>query len=263
MVGQVKLLQLIDRYIDTGTLPRTLLLEGDYGCGKHTVTSYISEKLSLPVLDITETLSLELLEQITLKPVPQIYLINSSNISVKEQNMILKFLEEPLKNSYIVILAETKTQLLNTVINRCVCLSFEKYTTEELLEFCTSSNADILEFADTPGRVRLFEQHPVTEMKSFSEKIFLQIGIANYSNILTIPNRINFKDNDKLFDFDVFVFILIHVAMNLYIKGMIPYKAYLVTDEFYNDTKIPHINKLQLFEHYLFRLKLVYEEASK
>ena len=69
MVGQVKLLQLIDRYIDTGTLPRTLLLEGDYGCGKHTVTSYISEKLGLPVLDITETLSLELLEQITLKPV--------------------------------------------------------------------------------------------------------------------------------------------------------------------------------------------------
>ena len=66
-----------------------------------------------------------------------------------------------------------------------------------------------------------------------------------------------------MFDFNVFVFVLIHVAMNLYIKGMIPYKAYLVTNEFYNDTKIPHINKLQLFEHYLFRLKLVYEEASK
>lgn len=261
MVGQVKILQLVDRYIDTNTLPRTLLLEGDYGCGKHTLASYISDKLGLPILDITETLSLELLEQISLKPVPQIYLIDSSNISVKEQNMILKFLEEPLKNSYIIILAETKTQLLNTVINRCVCLSFEKYTVEELTGFCT--DASVLEFADTPGRAKLFEQHPIAEMKAFAEKIFLQIGIANYSNVLTIPNRINFKDNEKLFDFNVFIFVLIHVAMNLYIKGTISYKAYLVTDDFYNDTKIPHINKLQLFEHYLFRLKLVYEEASK
>lgn len=263
MVGQVKLLQLVDRYIDTNTLPRTLLLEGDYGCGKHTLASYIAERVNLPILDITETLSLELLEQIHLKPIPQIYLINSSAISVKEQNMILKFLEEPLKNSYIVILSETKTQLLNTVINRCVCLSFEKYTPEVLKDFYTGTDICVLEFADTPGRVKLFEQHSIAEMKAFAEKIFLQIGIANYSNILTISNRINFKDNDKLFNFDVFVFVLIHVAMNLYAKGMISYKGYLVTDDFYNDTKIPHINKLHLFEHYLFRLKLVYEEASK
>ena len=164
---------------------------------------------------------------------------------------------------YIVILAESKSQLLNTVINRCVCLSFEKYTRDELIQFCSTSDTTLLEFADTPGRVKLFEQHPITEMKSFAKKVLTQIGIANYSNVLTIPNRINFKDNKELFDFNVFVFILVHTAMQLYSESAISYNTYCTTDDFYNDTKIPHINKLQLFEHYLIRLKQVCEGVSK
>ena len=99
MVGQEKLLQLLDRYILTATLPRTLLLEGDYGCGKHALTTYIAERLALPILDITETLSLEVLQQITLKPVPQVYLIDSTKISIREQNMILKFTDGYLIHS--------------------------------------------------------------------------------------------------------------------------------------------------------------------
>ena len=63
--------------------------------------------------------------------VPKIYIIDSSTISIKEQNIILKFVEEPLKNSYIIILKNSK--LLPTILNRCQKWKFEAYSKEELL----------------------------------------------------------------------------------------------------------------------------------
>ena len=266
MFGQAKLQSQIESYITTHTLPRTLMLQGEWGCGKHTLSKLISEKLGIDYQDITDNLTLDIIEQITLSPTPRVYVIDTSKISIKEQNVILKFLEEPLKNSYIILLTENKNKLLNTVINRCVCLSFEQYTDEELEQFvyegkynwCITSTE---KYARTPGRLIQFHQHSIFAMLDFIEKIFINISIANYSNVLTIPNKIAFKDDEKLYDFEVFVYLLINKANDMYIEGKIPYSAYELTSTFYNDCFIPHINKQHLFEHYLIELKQLFERG--
>ena len=44
MIGQKRLLNVIDNYtIDT--FPRSVILIGDQGCGKHTLVNYISENI--------------------------------------------------------------------------------------------------------------------------------------------------------------------------------------------------------------------------
>ena len=257
MIGQQKLLNLIDKHISNSTMPRTVLLEGEWGCGKHTVAKYISDKLAMQLLDISDMLNQETIEQITLSATPRVYLINCSSISVKDQNTILKFLEEPLKNSFILLLSENKATLLNTVVNRCIVWSFEQYTNDELLSF--SEDGTIPKFSNTPGRVIEFSKYPIDDMYAFSKKILLQISMANHSNILTIPNKIAFKTEEDGFPFDVFTYILINAGCELYRECSIPFSVYERTNQFYNDCKIAHINKKHLFEHYLIELKQLFD----
>ena len=261
MLFQERLLNKVDNYISTKTLPRTIMLEGQQGCGKHTLAKYIADKLEVEFLDITDNLNLETMENITLSVTPRVYFINSKDISVKEQNVILKFLEEPLKNSYIILSSENRNLLLNTVVNRCIILEFEIYTTEQLKQFLVEgSNEYILQFANTPGRVIEFTNHNISGMVELATKMLTQIQIANYSNVLKIPNNINFSNNSELFDFDIFVYILINVAFDLYKQQKINYDVFNVTSQFYNDCSIPRIGKQHLFEHYLISLKRVFEE---
>ena len=78
MIGQEKLLSQIDAYITSETLPRTLLFEGEWGCGKHTLAQEIGTKLKMDVQDITASLNLETIEQIMLSPIPRVYVIDAS-----------------------------------------------------------------------------------------------------------------------------------------------------------------------------------------
>ena len=265
MIGQKHIQDIVKRYIESDTLPRTLLLEGEYGCGKHTLCRTIAEWLSMPLEDITSILTLETIERITLSATPKVYLIDSSKISIKEQNIILKFLEEPLKNSYIIVICESKAMLLNTVVNRCLHLSFEQYSDEEKASFVKDGSkwtTEMFCYANTPGRIIEFENKPVSEMIEFAKKVLIQVRVANYSNILTIPNKISFKEDSELFDFSVFSYLLVECANTLYNTEVISYLIYELTNEFYNNTKIPHINKQHLFEHFLIELKETYDRSK-
>lgn len=265
MKYQRELVSKIDNYVSNSALPRTLLLEGEWGCGKHTLAQYIADKKDLPLNDITQSLTLETIERIMLSPSPAVYVIDASSISIKEQNIILKFLEEPLKNAYIILLVENKATLLNTVVNRCQCLSFERYSDAELSSFIedhTGWTSEMYYLANTPGRVMLFCNSPIVEMIDFAKKVLTQVRVANYSNILTIPSKLNFKDDKELYDFDLFCYILINIADILYTTDIVPFSVYQLTSQFYDDTKIPRINKQNLFEHYIIELKRLYERGT-
>lgn len=257
MLFQEKVINIIDDYVLRNNLPHTIMLEGDSGCGKRTLCDYIANKLNTDVVDITENISLQTLEEIQLSVITKVYYIDSEQISVKEQNAILKFLEEPLKNAYIVLATVNKNLLLPTVVNRCANISFDKYSIEQLRTFLEDENNSIvLKYAQTPGQVKKFLKHNIFDMESFAKKILTQVSVANYSNILKIPNNINFsKEESSLFDFDVFKFILINVANNLYKEKLITYAMFDIVNQFNRECNIPRINKQHLFENFIIRLK--------
>jgi DNA polymerase-3 subunit delta' len=52
----------------------------------------------------------------------------------KEGNILLKLLEEPPDNTLIILIAENRDQLLNTILSRCQIVSIPRINDEDLLE---------------------------------------------------------------------------------------------------------------------------------
>ncbi|HAX74203.1 MAG TPA: DNA polymerase III subunit delta', partial [Firmicutes bacterium] len=65
---------------------------------------------------------------------PKIYIIEESDkMSVSAANSLLKFLEEPMPNTYAILLTDNKQKLLPTIRSRSVILSFKSLSPKELI----------------------------------------------------------------------------------------------------------------------------------
>lgn len=212
MIGQKKILNRIDSF-SIDTLPHSILFVGERGSGKHTLCKYISDKFKLPLIDITDILSNELIENIYLSVNSNIYLIDGTKITEKDQNMILKFLEEPLKNSYIIIISENRNSLLDTIVNRCMYFELEPYSKEELLNF--TDNEYYMEILRTPGKIISFSSN-IENVQQLVDKICDKLSVANYANTLTLVNKFNYSDEYDKIDVDIFLEILILTLFNRY-----------------------------------------------
>ena len=263
IIGQDELKNRIDN-TTLDTFPHSLILKGAKGSGKHLFCEYIAEHLGLELIDITDKISLETLTDITIKPTPAIYVIDGTKITVKQENIVLKFLEEPSKSAYIIILCEALRQLLDTIRNRCQCWSIELYNVENLKLFVADfDKAYALQIADTPGQLLKLRGQDVDGLFKLCETIVDKIGNANYANTLTITDKIAFDGETDKFDLDCFIQAMNFTLMkrvydtNDRYTYMKMYNAYDLTLNLLVDMYTPHINKKYLMDNYLTNLKKV------
>lgn len=260
IVGQEKLCEKIDR-LNMDTFPRTLLLLGEYGSGKHLLVDYISSSLGCDVEEISDKLSLEYINTISQRVVPMVYVIDSTSLTVKNENVILKFLEEPLKNSYIVLLCTNKKNLIPTILNRCVVWELDTYGVDFLKSFITNDTVDcesLLRVANTPGKIIEYQSYPIGEMIDLANKIFTNIHRANIANVLTLSRFIAFKNEKDKFDVNLFLDILTMVCRDICVMDPnFGYGAYALTSRLNNNKYLFNIDKKALFENYLLELKLL------
>lgn len=257
IVGQDKLIDFIESN-NISTIPRTILLEGESGSGKHTVCEFIAETYKLQLEDISDNLSYEKIEQINLTVEPRLYMIDSSNISVKNENAILKFLEEPLKNALIIVLTENKYSLLDTIRNRCYVITLEKYSPDILRTFITKP-VDInmfLKVCRTPGDIISLQEHSLEKIIDLCNKIFNSIDKATFANTLSLSDKMAFKNEKDKFNFKLFFKILTIVAYQRVLDNKNnSISEYQLTNEYWNRLNTKNIDKKMLFENYLLRLK--------
>lgn len=258
MLGQEKLLNKIDN-LTLDSLPHSIILLGDIGSGKNMICDYMSKKFNLTLLDITNNLNQEYLDELMLRVEPYLYKIEASDVSIKDENTILKFIEEPLKNSYIVICCDNKAQLIQTVLNRCQIWQLEKYSREQLKTL--SNNNLILDIAKTPGQVIKLNNIDINSIMELANKIFDMMDAASYPNALSLAEKIAFKDEQDKYDFNVFIDVLVYVCSKKIMQEIDNEKLkkllfqYNLTNTLSNSRYIPHINKRQLFENYILRMK--------
>jgi DNA polymerase III delta prime subunit len=207
IVGQKKLLSKLNTYtIDT--FPHSVLLIGEKGSGKHLIASYIQENIiKFPLIDISKEVSDEVIDNIYRNPNPAVYLIDLAEMTEKEQNILLKFIEEPLNNAFIILLCENKNFVLNTVLNRCVIFEMDQYSRDELATFIEDKGDKelMLNFLRTPGKILNTNLSNISDILDVCHKIVNKLNIANYSNALSICNKINYKDEYNKFDLDIFL----------------------------------------------------------
>lgn len=261
---QNRLITLVNN-LNIDTFPRSLILSGLKGCGKHTLFNYIVDKLQLPFVDISDMINLETISNIYERPEPYIYLIdydkiNESNKSdVKQQNMLLKFIEEPLKNSFIIFLTSNIESVLPTIKNRCIIYNFESYTKEMLSDFIEDKQRDctnLLSVCYTPGDILKYTDFDIDTYITFTNKIITKIKSAYFANALTISDKIAFDNEKEKFDLTLINRCLAVSFYNLFIKEN-NYKyitMYKIFNDYMKKIKLPNINKKYLFESFITEL---------
>jgi len=259
MIGQRKLLQQLNKYtIDN--FPRSTMLIGEKGMGKHTLVNYIKDNiLHLPVVDITEDLNSDFIKQIYLNPNPLIYVIDFTGITEKESNTMLKLIEEPINTSFLILLVDNKNTVLNTILNRCIIFELEQYTKEELKEFTKNCNNEdlILNIVRSPGKIiETNLDSYVQDLYNLCNTIVTKIDKASYLNTLTITDKINYKDEYNKFDLDLFFDCLTYCYYSDFIgnKNNKSLKCYLYTIESRKKLVDKRLNKELFMSNFLSNL---------
>lgn len=257
IIGQKKLLDFIDKQ-NLSTLPRTIMLEGESGSGRHTICNYIADKFNLELEDISDTLTYDKIEEINLRIRPYIYIIDASKLTVKNENTILKFLEEPLKNAYVIVICDNKYDLIETIRNRCYVLTLAKYSQIQLEQFITlPEHARIITtICNTPGDIIKLQTYPIKDMLDLGIKIYEKIHNASFANTLTLSNNIAFKNEKDKYDFMIFMRALLYVSKTRVLNNAPnSVNEYLLTKDYYQRAFVRHVDKKALFENFLIALK--------
>ena len=254
MIGQSRLKNLVHSFT-VESFPKSLLLVGEQGCGKHTfLKEVIQPHLDHIVQDITSTISFELLLNIALNTTPSIYLIDVDLITEKQQNILLKFVEEPPTNANIVLISSSLTNVIPTVQNRCVLWYFDSYSNEELENF--TSDLTLLQYIRTPGKLQNTTISDVKSIEELCNKLFTQIDKASLSNLLTVSEKISWSDKIEGYDKDIFYDILLKTCLELFKERKVNIFAYRLTDSYVNEFKSKILfDRKRLFEKYLVELK--------
>jgi replication-associated recombination protein RarA len=205
IIGQDRLLNIINNYTFQ-TLPKALLLVGPKGCGKHTLVNYIKEKFELDLEELEDKVNSEELLDYFYSTLNTLYLIDLDKFTDKQQNQFLKFIEEPSKSSYIVLIAESESNILPTILNRCIRYHLDAYTPEQLKQIIqTDLDPRAFEIYKTPGKLTNLSNKDFLNTFGFAEKLVLKVSQATYANTMSITNRINYKDFYNKIDFDLFL----------------------------------------------------------
>lgn len=257
ILGQEKLLSKINSYTYQ-TYPKSVILLGAFGSGKHLMSSYIADRFKLELIDITEQISQEFINNISARVTPSLYVIDASKIDDRKQNMILKFLEEPSEYSFIIILAEDRVNLLPTIMNRCIIFEVEQYSRSVLEQFVDSSvdKELALSVCPTPGQLKALTLVNLSDLHVLCTKMVQKTSIASYPNTLSISDKLNYKDEFNKFDVELFFNMLTHVMLNEF-KTTNDKKIlilYNITVEYVKKMRNKRLNRKHLVENYLSAL---------
>lgn len=203
MIGQKELLNKITTLIENNKFPSFSILLGSEGSGKNTLVKEIVKKMGAEHYHIDNKISdirefIELSNSQTGKVVYVLHDIESSSIEAK--NSLLKILEEPSKNSHIILLTTSKDRLLNTILSRGVLFEMQPYSKEDFIEHINHKAIKIdldkhLKVCSNIGELELALSMDVNKLLGLTDKIISNIEGSTISNVLLIPNKLEITDS--------------------------------------------------------------------
>lgn len=241
-------------------LPQCFMLLGESGCGKHTLAQEIADKLFIEYLDITEEIDNDLLNALSFRQIPTLYVIHIDEIVEKNQNILLKFIEEPKMSKYVCIICDNVNLVIPTVKNRCLIYTFETYSKEILNKYITeyfdSDNRNLaLEIFTTIGQIKSLKGQNLVQLKELCDKMLTKIGKANIQNTLTIADKLNYKDLYDKYDINLFFKMLEKECLE-YCKSDNKYVDYykIIQSYWVKLNRDSRLKKQDLIENFLINL---------
>lgn len=235
IIGQNKIVSQLNQ-LTLDSLPRTLMLIGPEGGGKHLIASTIAEKFELEVIELVEKVSPEDLIEYRQEAMPRLFIINLSLFTEKQQNQLLKFIEEPPTASYVILLTESTAGLLDTVLNRCTKWTLEPYSKEEIIAITHTvlRNDLVFEVVKAPGQLLNISEKIIDATVDLCTKIIKNIDKASYADALSLSRFINYKEDFDKPDFYFFFNMLELLAFKDFLatNSEQSFKVYTVTNSY-------------------------------
>ena len=256
MIGQEKLIEKLNSYT-LQTLPRTVLLIGDTGSGRHTIINQLAINLNADVVELSEDVTSEDIIFYRQCPITTFYIIDLNKFNEKQQNQFLKFIEEPSASSYIFLIAKSEIGILSTILNRCIKFYLEQYSEEQLRQIANYDNSLVYRVCKTPGQLKNISEQSILYTYNLCYTMISKFSKANISNAISIETKINYKEEYSKIDFDIFFKMLKYVAFKEYIlnNSIESFKIYKFTVEYTKNLLNTSLAKENFMINYLISLR--------
>ena len=233
MIGQTEILNNVDYWIKTGTVPRFIIIGGARGCGKTVLAKEISRRMGAYLIECGMSVDdvRDAVKNCYKCSAPTVYLFNNADkMSTSAKNAMLKITEEPPRQAHFIVNVQNFENMLETLRSRATNIQMAPYSEEELKEFYNTSvkkKVDlILELSDTPGMMLELEAINIDELISFCETVVDNIQVVTGVNAFKIGQRIKVKDGGEGWDADLFFHVLTRVlfkrAVQCAVDGDLP-----------------------------------------
>ena len=266
MIGQVQLLEKIDKIIDR--FPKFSIIVGPKGSGKKLIVDHITKKLNLPIVPfgtgIDEVRKIIDLSYEQTEPICYVC-YDADSMSLGAKNSLLKITEEPPNNAYFILTLQSMSNTLETIQSRGTVLTLDEYTEEELIQYRTIRKYQgkydniIKDVCNSTGDVDELFKNNVEEFYKFAQTVAYQIHIPTTGNIFKISKAIKSKDGEAGYD----PILLFKTVRSLYIKKAIETKiqnylfASMVTSECLRDLSIANVNKVGTVDNWIMAVRTV------
>lgn len=264
MIGQEKILEKLKSFT-LQSLPHTILFVGKRGCGKHTIVKELASHFGVDVVDISEDINNDFLVEIYVRSLQIFYLVDIDKITERNQNTLLKILEEPPTSAYMILISTSKKLLLDTVLNRCMTYEFEDYTKEQLKEFVMDNayGDKALQVCTTPGQLLTLNYKTLDDIEESVNKLLEKLNVVLLPSLLNLVDRINFEDDYDKYDLDVFLNILekrLYEVILGHNETMNYFKIYNILCKYKTLFEDNRLKKNMLFENMLIEM---WQESRK
>ena len=202
MIGQTKLLKIIEQQTDLDEFPRFSIIVGPEGSGKKTLTLSLAYVLDCQRVFIEPKVDAvrEMISMAYKVQTPTLYVLLDGNLSPSAKNALLKGCEETPKNAYICMLVSDANTILDTLKSRAGIYYMQPYTPQQILEYAnTSKDMEqhiIRELCEVPGDVDKLKFSGIEKFYQFVEKVVDNIASVSSANALKIADSIDTKGTD-------------------------------------------------------------------
>lgn len=262
---QEALLKRLNTYSTLNAFPKSNLLIGESGSGKHLLTELISNKYYIDILDITLNITKERIDELYTSPLLKLCIIDIEKLIASKrykdtENKILKLVEEPPESVILFILTPSLDYVLNTIQNRCLFWELTPYTTKELKTFNIYTD-EIYHILTTPGQVLNGKDETYyKDLLNICYNIITNINKASIPNTLSLQKHINFANNDdSLYDVGLFYRAFKYTLYKTYLINSDSKieSAYKETLNVINRNKLLNVDKYRLFCMYILKIKRI------
>lgn len=216
MIGQENIKNKFIYLIKENKIPKVIIINAPKGYGKKEFVKWLSNESNIPYKLYGNKIDevRKAIEQSQNEFTNQFYVFegleqNNGTQNKNAQNAILKFLEEPPQNAFIILLCNDYKYLLTTLQNRGIRVDFDGYSKEELKLF--NDNEIALNIYKSPLDLINTKNINLNELLEVTNKIIDKLDLAGVCNALNLNSYIKYKDSEgkynkeEGYDLDLFV----------------------------------------------------------